>query len=263
MIGEGSYILRLERVETALDESIEPLPEPEPEEPEPELGTGDVQITLRWDSKADLDLHVIDPDGEEIYYNNSRADSGGELDVDSNDSCDNATSSPVENVYWPSGDAPFGEYVVIVDYYDDPCGLGLGDQDFEVEVRTDGEVLETITGRLSYDEEEEVFSFTYGGAGASSSSGSSSDTVDLALRNESSVDICSVLIGTPGSEWSGDLLDSVETSLFFAGKLMSRSILVVEVTPGEWALRAEDCNGNEVAYEAAYDITEDTDWLIR
>src|SRR5690606_2935905 len=35
---------------------------------EPELGTGDVQITLRWESDADLDLHVTEPNGTEIWY---------------------------------------------------------------------------------------------------------------------------------------------------------------------------------------------------
>ncbi|MCB2224869.1 MAG: hypothetical protein KQH83_11935 [Actinobacteria bacterium] len=82
----------------------------------PNLGTGDVQVTLLWDSAADLDLHVVDPDGDEIFFSNRRVDSGGELDVDANGNCEGEWS-PVENVYWPSGEAPRGAYRVAVHYF--------------------------------------------------------------------------------------------------------------------------------------------------
>jgi len=71
---------------------------------EPRLGTGDVQVTLRWNTPVDLDLHVIDPLGEEIYFRYTFSPSGGTLDVDANAGCTNDT--PVENVFWPTGGAP-------------------------------------------------------------------------------------------------------------------------------------------------------------
>src|SRR5581483_1257465 len=46
------------------------------------LGTGAVQVTLQWSSAADLDLHVVDPTGTEISYQQRNASSGGSLDVD-------------------------------------------------------------------------------------------------------------------------------------------------------------------------------------
>jgi hypothetical protein len=56
--------------------------------------SGDPQFTLLWDSEADLDLHVIEPGGAEIYCEDPKGRSGGELDVD------NAKGFGPENVYW-------------------------------------------------------------------------------------------------------------------------------------------------------------------
>jgi uncharacterized protein YfaP (DUF2135 family) len=81
------------------------------------LGTGDVQVTLLWDSVNDLDLWVTDPAGETIYYQHNKSASNGELDVDANPGCSNMTSSPIENIFWPTGGAQEGAYKVSVQYY--------------------------------------------------------------------------------------------------------------------------------------------------
>ncbi len=110
------------------------------------LGTGDVQVTLRWDSSADLDLHVIDPWGDEIYFSDKRSQSGGELDVDANAGCSTQSYSPVENIFWPSGGAPYGTYnVYVVDYND--CGEN-GYTSYEVVVKLDGRVYGTYRGEI-------------------------------------------------------------------------------------------------------------------
>jgi hypothetical protein len=72
------------------------------------LGTGDVQVTLRWDKSSDVDLYVEEPGASLISYNNKRGDRGGILDVD------NTAGYGPENVYWPSGQAPEGVYKVSV-----------------------------------------------------------------------------------------------------------------------------------------------------
>jgi hypothetical protein len=78
---------------------------------------GDIQISLFWKNVNDLDLHCIDPQGEEIYYRNKKSSrTGGELDVDRNASPP-YTTSPVENIYWPAGGAPPGLYRVSVVHY--------------------------------------------------------------------------------------------------------------------------------------------------
>ena len=80
------------------------------------VGTGDIQVTLSWDRDSDVDLHVIAPGGEEIYYARRQAPSGGELDLDSNAGC-SIDGVRNENITWPVGRAPRGQYTVRVDYW--------------------------------------------------------------------------------------------------------------------------------------------------
>ena len=77
------------------------------------VGRGDVQISAAWSDTSDVDLHVLDPSGEEIYFAHKSSASGGTLDLDSNAACSRqgvtATSPGVhnsnENVVWPAGKA--------------------------------------------------------------------------------------------------------------------------------------------------------------
>jgi hypothetical protein len=78
---------------------------------------GDIQISLSWNNYNDLDLHCIDPSGEEIWFSHPVSSrTGGELDVDRN-AHPPYTTSPVENIYWPIGAAPPGLYKIFVVYY--------------------------------------------------------------------------------------------------------------------------------------------------
>jgi hypothetical protein len=115
----------------------------EPPRDEPVLGTGDVQVTLRWFSTADLDLAVVDPTGARIDYGTRSSPTGGTLDVDSNGGCSSATTAPVENVFWPTGAAPDGEYRITVDYFN-VCPGGEGPQAFELTLMVAGQVA-TVT----------------------------------------------------------------------------------------------------------------------
>jgi hypothetical protein len=83
-------------------------------------GTGQVQVSVTWDSASDVDLHVVDPSGERIYWANRTSASGGQLDLDSNAGCsiDNVNN---ENIKWTT--APNGTYTVAVDYWSS-CGVG-------------------------------------------------------------------------------------------------------------------------------------------
>ncbi|PZP51459.1 MAG: hypothetical protein DI598_03150 [Pseudopedobacter saltans] len=96
-------------------------------------------------TKTDLDLHVLTPNGSEIYYANPSAQSG-ELDVDC--LCGDCPNGPNENIYWQSGAAPTGTYKVWVEYYD-ACDASMSSSTFTLRILKNSEVLKTYTGTLS------------------------------------------------------------------------------------------------------------------
>lgn len=75
----------------------------------------DIRASLLWNNRNDLDLHVVPPSGEEVFYGHKQSACGGWLDVDMNVS--GQTDKPVENVRWPKGRAPAGRYRVFVQNY--------------------------------------------------------------------------------------------------------------------------------------------------
>jgi uncharacterized protein YfaP (DUF2135 family) len=104
-------------------------------------------VTLRWSDLNDLDLHVIDPTGEEIYFQHRVSTSGGTLDVDSNAACtSNITEQPVENIYWSAGQAPHGQYQVHVRYFQQ-CTQPARTP-FEVRLLVDGHI-QIFTGEVN------------------------------------------------------------------------------------------------------------------
>lgn len=112
-------------------------------------GTGEFQATLEWDSPADLDLHVTDPSGEEIYYaNREPAGSGGQLDRDANVGCPTGDPAPVENVFWNEGDAPPGEYTVEVHGFS-VGGSGCGSGSYTLTISVFGQEDVVHTGEVA------------------------------------------------------------------------------------------------------------------
>ena len=77
--------------------------------------SGDVHVSLIWQNRNDLDIHVIAPSGEEIFYGRKKSKCGGELDVDMN--VRGESMQPVENIYWKRSGAPIGKYKVFVQNY--------------------------------------------------------------------------------------------------------------------------------------------------
>ncbi|MBR1674665.1 MAG: hypothetical protein IJ703_06885 [Eubacterium sp.] len=77
---------------------------------------GVITISLGWQSDDDLDLHVVTPDGSEIYYMNKIA-GGGELDVDMQVEDDHLVANPAEHVVFKNPDK--GVYKISVVNYKD------------------------------------------------------------------------------------------------------------------------------------------------
>jgi len=122
------------------------------------VGSGDVRVTLTWRSTADIDLHVIDPTGEEIYYNHDASASGGQLDVD--DQCHETTAhGGPENIFWPTGGAPRGQYEVRVVYYEECSEAGEGPTGWTVTTLVDGQ-SKTYSGTISPGETQSVCTFS-------------------------------------------------------------------------------------------------------
>ncbi|MBI4885096.1 MAG: S8 family serine peptidase [Actinobacteria bacterium] len=113
--------------------------------PDLELGTGDVQATLIWSGDSDMDLHVVEPNGEEIFYSSKSSSTGGSLDHDDIPACGVATGDHVENIFWPTGQAPLGDYTASVRFYR-ACAEGVA-QSVQLTVRVNGQVVvsEAIT----------------------------------------------------------------------------------------------------------------------
>jgi hypothetical protein len=109
------------------------------------VGTGDVQISLSWNTAADVDLHVVDPAGEEIYYAHRESASGGALDLDSNAAC-GSDGPRNENITWPVRGAPDGTYTVRVDYWSS-CDVAA--TDFTVALNARDRAAQTMAGSFT------------------------------------------------------------------------------------------------------------------
>jgi hypothetical protein len=123
------------------------------------LGTGDIQVTLRWASTDDLDLYVTDPQGQTVYFGNRQIGSGGQLDVDANAACSGSTTSPIENVFWPVGQAPEGQYEVAVDLWSRCAGGPAGDIPFEIRLLVQGQI-QTLSGVVNDSNSNVTFPFS-------------------------------------------------------------------------------------------------------
>ncbi len=108
---------------------------------------GEVQVSVSWDSDADLDLHVVDATGEEIYFGQRTGVSGGVLDFDSH--CRPPRPRPFRNehIAWSQGTPPQGAYAVRVNHWDN---CGAEQTNYVVSVYNHGSVSSfsgTFTGR--------------------------------------------------------------------------------------------------------------------
>ena len=109
-----------------------------------DLAHADVAAVVSWSVPSDVDLHVLDPNGYEVYFGQTSSPEGGKLDIDSNAACD-IDNVDREIISWPQGTAPHGTYKVWVEYFDD-CQVTSTPWTLTVSAKGSGGVLTTVSG---------------------------------------------------------------------------------------------------------------------
>lgn len=141
-----------------------------------DVGGGQFQVTLAWDTTADVDLHLTEPDGNKIYYAAPNSAAGdGYLDRDDTD------GFGPENIYFEEN-IPAGEYTVEVHMFS-----GLSDElptDYTVTVKQGGSV-DTFTGTLVEDDETDLIT-TLSHSGSSGGTDNGSGTGDDSTTDDGS-----------------------------------------------------------------------------
>lgn len=92
-----------------------------------------LRVSLSWFNTDDLDIHVVEPCGDHIYFNRMHGRDGGHLDIDMN--VRRPVRDAVENVVWAQ--VPNGQYKVFVNNYTYRESRDIG---FTVEVECQGKL---------------------------------------------------------------------------------------------------------------------------
>ena len=100
---------------------------------------GILRASLEWSNYDDLDLHCMEPGGQEIYFRNKVSPTSGTLDVDMNAGSGH-TRSPVENIIW-TNDKRINEgiYKVLVHNF---CQRDMKDQGYTLQIECGGEIFD-------------------------------------------------------------------------------------------------------------------------
>lgn len=124
-----------------------------------EVGTGALQVSLSWDQLDDVDLHLFEPDGTEIYYGNLSSVKYendemvvyGILDLDSNPGC-SIDGINNENITYEKN-VKHGTYTVAVDLYE-KCASSTAGAKYSVTAIYNGHhiPLDKPTGQFAGDD---------------------------------------------------------------------------------------------------------------
>ena len=110
------------------------------------LTTNGLQVTLDWQSTADLNLELRDPEGQRLFFDSTSNENGGVFGFDVNGLCEVLNSPAQETASYSAGAIPVGSYEILV-YYRQNCENN-GAQPFEVNITVDGVALPTVSGTL-------------------------------------------------------------------------------------------------------------------
>ncbi|MCA3338305.1 MAG: hypothetical protein INF90_07240 [Roseomonas sp.] len=140
----------------------QPTPPPPPRQEDAERArregarSGRVQIILAWDDRNDLDLMMICPNGERLYFDHRRA-CGAELDVDRNAGNSALIATPVENIVFAAEPAPGRYRIMVWHFQNNPPGPASSP--YRVTVKREGRPDHVFTGRVAAGQQVEVGHF--------------------------------------------------------------------------------------------------------
>lgn len=118
------------------------------------VNSGTLRFTLTWQDRTDIDLHVLTPTGEKLWYRNRNTADGGIFDSDSCIGTRCQTDSVLlENVFW-SGEATEGNYTFWAVNYS-----GAQEVAFTVDVTINGE-RKTFQSTVPAERNAESYKFT-------------------------------------------------------------------------------------------------------
>lgn len=168
---------------------------------------GELRISLDWYNFDDLDLHVIEPNGNHICFSNKYARNGnGGLDVDMNAGTEQ-TRTPVENIIFKSKDEmDDGFYRVYVNNYRKREGIDGG---FGIEIECRGEVINLFSEK-------------------SPASGANIEVASIAYSKKAGIDVAARL------ESKG----AVSKELYGIGTNKFHKVSMMLPSPNYWAGRA-------------------------
>lgn len=113
---------------------------------------GRLEFILAWDNSADLDLHVVCPNGQMIWSRQPSGCGSGRLDIDANGYANagglRLVPDPVEHVTF-SGNPPLGDYQMRVRIYPDPDRPRPPTASYRLTVLYDGKVIAERNGTIS------------------------------------------------------------------------------------------------------------------
>lgn len=122
--------------------------------------TGPVQVTVAWNSDADLDVYVVDPGEETVSFQRREGASGARMDQAARGACaedDGTPAARVENVFWSQRPPP-GEYRVELHYLFE-CDTEAGPTTATVSVAVGGQTVGAYNLTLTPTNRETVIRF--------------------------------------------------------------------------------------------------------
>lgn len=129
-----------------------------------QLPQGDIEVTLIWNTPADLQLLVRDPVGEAVFDDVPVINSGGILEEDGNVNCvADEQPTPVSYIYWPTGRIRPGTYEVDV-WYQNACADNPPVVEFTLAIEVAGETI-AVERQIPLVDQHYVTNFTIDPAG--------------------------------------------------------------------------------------------------